>query len=359
MNSRSGPAGSRSSACAISTMSRSFPPQVEQLRERRTRSGYPFRAQLVHHRNHRPCRIWLEDGRGATGRYRSSARSTALDQRGSLARLDPQGSFVPVPFPGGSGIVREVRHEGMVTFSRPLGAGISLQVAGGGEFSTLERVDGDSARTASSSGPRAASRSAGGRTSSGISALKLRRRVGQISFYDFLAQPNLKSERENAGNPQLVPPQSWEAEMEVGPTLGAAGKTLAARLLLRSRGHRRHRADRRGWRGRRQSAAGDALGNGEYQHDPVRAAGPARRAARRHAGLRDRAGPRSAHRRDAPDQRGRRIAGPSSISATTCRTAISPGAPRPASISQYSLLLSHRSEPRERRPLVRQRLCRA
>ncbi|WP_204305530.1 hypothetical protein, partial [Enterobacter ludwigii] len=63
--------------------------------------------------------------------------------RGSLARLDPQGSFVPVPFPGGSGIVREVRHEGMVTFSRPLGAGISLQVAGGGEFSTLERVDGD------------------------------------------------------------------------------------------------------------------------------------------------------------------------------------------------------------------------
>ena len=43
-------------------------------------------------------------------------------------------------------------------------------------------------------------------------SLKLRRRVGQISFYDFLAQPKLADDRENAGNPDLVPPQSWEAE---------------------------------------------------------------------------------------------------------------------------------------------------
>ena len=53
----------------------------------------------------------------------------------------------------------------------------------------------------------------------------LRRKVGQISFYDFLAQPNLASDRENAGNPDLVPPQSWEVEAEVGRELGAWGKT--------------------------------------------------------------------------------------------------------------------------------------
>ncbi len=147
-----------------------------------------------------------------------------LDQRGSLARLDPQGSFVPVPFPGGSGIVREVRHEGMVTFSRPLGAGISLQVAGGGEFSTLERVDGD--LPARHFFRPKGSITLGWRPDKQWDlSLKLRRRVGQISFYDFLAQPNLKSERQNAGNAELVPPQSWEAEMEVGRTLGAAGKT--------------------------------------------------------------------------------------------------------------------------------------
>ena len=56
-------------------------------------------------------------------------------------------------------------------------------------------------------------------------SLKLRRRVGQISFYDFLAQPNLSEERENSGNPDLVPPQSWEAEIEAGKSLGAWGQT--------------------------------------------------------------------------------------------------------------------------------------
>lgn len=147
-----------------------------------------------------------------------------LDQRGSLATLDPRGDFVPVPFPGGSGIVREVRYEGMTTLSRPLGSGFNLQFAAGGETSTLERVDGDLA-------PRRFFRPKGSLTlgwqpdKNWDLSLKLRRRVGQISFYDFLAQPNLKSERQNSGNPDLVPPQSWEVEMEVGRSLGAAGKT--------------------------------------------------------------------------------------------------------------------------------------
>lgn len=147
-----------------------------------------------------------------------------LDQRGSLATLDAQGRFVPVPFPGGSGIVREVRHEGMVTFSRPLASNLNLQVAGGGEFSTLARIDGDLPA-------RRFFRPKGSITlgwqpdKDWDLSLKLRRRVGQISFYDFLAQPNLKDERQNTGNPDLVPPQSWEGELEVGRALGAAGKT--------------------------------------------------------------------------------------------------------------------------------------
>jgi len=147
-----------------------------------------------------------------------------LDQRGTLSQLDPQGKFVPVPFPGGSGVVREVRYEGMITFSRPLASNLNLQVAGGAEISTLERIDGDLPA-------RRFFRPKGSITlgwqpdKQWDLSLKLRRRVGQISFYDFLAQPNLKSERQNAGNPDLVPPQSWEAEMEVGRALGAAGKT--------------------------------------------------------------------------------------------------------------------------------------
>jgi outer membrane cobalamin receptor len=49
--------------------------------------------------------------------------------------------------------------------------------------------------------------------------------VGQISFYDFLAQPKLSQDRENAGNPDLVPPQSWEVETEFSRDLGRWGKT--------------------------------------------------------------------------------------------------------------------------------------
>jgi outer membrane receptor for ferrienterochelin and colicins len=49
--------------------------------------------------------------------------------------------------------------------------------------------------------------------------------VGQISFYDFLSQPQLSQDRENAGNPDLVPPQSWEAETEFARDLGRWGKT--------------------------------------------------------------------------------------------------------------------------------------
>jgi len=148
----------------------------------------------------------------------------SLDQRGSLADLSTAGVFEPVPFPGGSGKVEETRYEGSATFSRPLSPRLDLQVVLGAEQSTLARVDGNLA-------PRKFFRpkgsvSLGWRPSPGWDAsLKLRRRVGQISFYDFLSQPNLSQDRQNAGNPDLVPPQSWELEAEVGRELGPWGKT--------------------------------------------------------------------------------------------------------------------------------------
>ncbi|QDZ06296.1 TonB-dependent receptor [Sphingomonas panacisoli] len=156
----------------------------------------------------------------------------SLDQRGSLASLSTAGVFEPIPFPGGSGKVEETRYEGTATFSRPLGPKLDLQVVLGAESSTLTRVDGNLA-------PRKFFRpkgsiSLGWRPSAGWDAsLKLRRRVGQISFYDFLSQPNLNQDRQNAGNPDLVPPQSWELEGEIGRELGPWGKTR-----LRAYAHR-------------------------------------------------------------------------------------------------------------------------
>lgn len=156
----------------------------------------------------------------------------SLDQRAGLFVLDEGGAFDPVDFPEGSGHVVETRYEGIVTWSRPLADHVNLQVAAGAEVSELGRVDGD-VPPDHFFRPKGSVTLGWQPTSDWDISLKLNRRVGQISFYDFLAQPNLQEERENSGNPDLVPPQSWELEAEVGKQLGAWGKTR-----LRLYGHK-------------------------------------------------------------------------------------------------------------------------
>jgi outer membrane receptor for ferrienterochelin and colicins len=148
----------------------------------------------------------------------------SLDQHGRFFDLNPQDEFVEVPFPEGTGKVTEVRYEGIATLSRPLASNLDLQVAAGAEVSRLDRVPDD--QPARKFFRPKGSVTLGWHPSKDWDiSLKLRRRVGQISFYDFLAQPKLSQDRENAGNPNLVPPQSWEAETEFAHDLGRWGKT--------------------------------------------------------------------------------------------------------------------------------------
>lgn len=147
-----------------------------------------------------------------------------LDQKGGLFQLSPRGDFVEVPFPEGTGKVTEMRYEALATLSRPLTRNLDMQFAAGAEISRLDRVtDTEPARRFFR--PKGSLTLGWHPAKDWDVSLKLRRRVGQISFYDFLAQPQLSSDRENAGNPQLVPPQSWEAETEISHDLGTWGKT--------------------------------------------------------------------------------------------------------------------------------------
>ena len=148
----------------------------------------------------------------------------SLDQKGKLFELDPSGEFVEVDFPEGTGKVAEVRYEGIGTLSRPLTSNLDLQVAVGGEISRLDRLD-DDQPARNFFRPKGSINLAWRPAEGWDTSLKLRRKVGQISFYDFLAQPKLSEDRENAGNPNLVPPQSWEIETEVARDLGPWGKT--------------------------------------------------------------------------------------------------------------------------------------
>jgi outer membrane receptor for ferrienterochelin and colicins len=147
-----------------------------------------------------------------------------LVQRSSLASLQPDGSYVDIPFPQGSGTVVETRYEGIAALSRPLSARLVLQLAGGAEYSELDELSStDPARRFFR--PKG-SVSLAWRPAAGWDAsLKFERKVGQISFYDFLANQDITNDRENDANPNLVPPQSWELTGEVGRNFGRWGKT--------------------------------------------------------------------------------------------------------------------------------------
>jgi len=148
----------------------------------------------------------------------------SFDQVGRLFGLEDDGAFVEVPFPEGSGKVTETRYEGLGTLSRPLTRNLNVQVAAGAETSTLGLVGGLQP-------PRKFFRPKGSidlgwhLSKTWDVSVKLRRRVGQIDFANFLSQAVLSQDRTDAGNVNLVPPQSWEFETEVAHDLGRWGKT--------------------------------------------------------------------------------------------------------------------------------------
>jgi outer membrane receptor for ferrienterochelin and colicins len=148
----------------------------------------------------------------------------SLDQVGRLFGLDDDGTFVAIPFPEGSGKVTETRYEGLGTLSRGLTPNLNVQIAAGAEASTLGLVGGVQP-------PRKFFRPKGSidlgwhLSKTWDVSVKLRRRVGQINFSDFLSQAVLSQDRTNAGNVNLVPPQSWEVETEFAHDLGRWGKT--------------------------------------------------------------------------------------------------------------------------------------
>jgi len=147
-----------------------------------------------------------------------------LDQKGGLFILQPDGTFEEQDFPQGTGRAEEIRYEGLATLSKPLSSKLDLQVAAGAEISRLDRTD-DELPARKFFRPKGSINLSWRPSKNWDLNFKVRRRVGQISFYDFLAQPKLLQDRENAGNPDLVPPQSWDFEAEIGRELGKWGKT--------------------------------------------------------------------------------------------------------------------------------------
>ena len=150
----------------------------------------------------------------------------SLDQRGALFdRCRPTASSSRSTSPSGSGKVVETRYEAIGTLE-------PAAVAQRSTCSSRRRRDLEArarrrrhCRRANSSGPRAASRSAGARPRGGTQASSCAAASARSASTTSSPSPICQQDRENAGNPDLVPPQSWEVEGEVGRELGAWGKT--------------------------------------------------------------------------------------------------------------------------------------
>lgn len=146
----------------------------------------------------------------------------SLDNVSGLFVLGPDGGFDPIPLPGGTATVEEDRYEVMASYGRPIMSATTLQLSAGGEYSNLRQA-GSGSLSRSFVRPKGLVSLAWKVTPQLDLNTKLQRRVGQLDFYDFLASVDLADDRENAGNPDLVPQQSWELDVEATRNLGKYG----------------------------------------------------------------------------------------------------------------------------------------
>ena len=154
-----------------------------------------------------------------------------LDIENGLFSLDAAGDFVPEPFPNSAATVEERRAEAMVTWGRPLSSTLTLQASAGGEYSELSQT-GAGGLTRTFYRPKGFLNLAWrARPNLDISA-RIERQVGQLNFFDFVASANVSGGTQNAGNVNLVPPQSWNAQVQATRNLGPWG-TATARLYGR------------------------------------------------------------------------------------------------------------------------------
>lgn len=159
---------------------------------------------------------------GGDWQLSSEAAFNSLDNVASLSTLDPQGDFVSVPFPGGTGGVKEDRYEALLSFGRPLSRTLSFQIIGGAEHSTIAQ-SGPGGLTRSFFRPKGTLSLAWKPSDTFDASLKIRRRVLQLSFYDFLARAFLNDGTVNSSNNDLRPQQDWSYEGEINKKLGPWG----------------------------------------------------------------------------------------------------------------------------------------
>jgi len=148
----------------------------------------------------------------------------SVDAKSRLFTSEKEGLLLELGLHNGSSKVEERRLESMLTFGRTV-SDINLQLSLGGEFSQLEQ-SGRSGLSRNFTRPKgflSLSTPFGPET---IFSAKLSRETGQLDFFDFISSVNLDQQNSAAGNPQLVPTQTWQLELKLEQGFAAHGNLL-------------------------------------------------------------------------------------------------------------------------------------
>jgi len=161
---------------------------------------------------------------GGDWQLSGEAAFNTLDNVASIGVLGADGSFVNQPFAGGTGGVSEDRYEGLLSFGRKISDTFSFQLVAGAEHSTIVQA-GPNGVSRSFARPKGSLTLSWTPSADFDASLKIRRRVLQLSFYDFLGRAFLNDGNQNETNFDLRPQQDWSFEAEINKKFGAWGST--------------------------------------------------------------------------------------------------------------------------------------
>lgn len=165
-------------------------------------------------------------GNGADWQVAIEGAYNVLDVDSGLFVLDTAGQFRPAPLDNAVSTVDEKRAEATLSYGRPLSPKLTLQSSAGVEYSKLSQ-SGPNGRVRSFVRPKGFISLAWKPNPKLDISAKLTREVGQLNFGDFVAFVNVGGGFGTAGNPELVPTQTWRAELEATRNLGAWGTATA------------------------------------------------------------------------------------------------------------------------------------
>ncbi|MEQ9315809.1 MAG: TonB-dependent receptor plug domain-containing protein, partial [Henriciella sp.] len=145
-----------------------------------------------------------------------------LDAEAAFQSLDGNGVLVPVPLDNANSRVEEKRAEVNITHGRKLSDKLSIQASLGAEYSELSQ-SGGATQTREFTRPKGFVSAAYVVNEKLTINAKIAREVGQLNFFDFISSVNINAGNGNQGNPDIVPQQSWESEIEFEKDYGSAG----------------------------------------------------------------------------------------------------------------------------------------